>query len=196
MTLKDIIQLVTLIVYDKRPDYVLTNENLNRVLDYVNKELFRLKIKEAEKDGRTEDELSRFKVVMGQGSMPLVFTNGIAPKPDNCFYPLGMNDKRTGNTVDLASELEWTERTGNAITKPTQRDPICRDLGAQFQIAPSSIQVCDFVYYRLPNSPVYEESEFEYDQLTLTEVVPLILKELGFSIPSAEVVAYAQNQNK
>jgi hypothetical protein len=193
MVLKDIIQLVALIVYDKRPDYVLTNENLNRVLDFVNKELFAIKIKEAEKDGRTRDELSRFKVVMGQGSMPLVFTNGIATKPDDCFYPLGMNDKRTGFKVDPASELEWNDKIGSAITKPTQRDPIYRDLGTQFQIAPSSIQVCDFVYYRLPNSPVYEpdgvDTEFEYDQLTLTEIVPLILKELGFSIPSAEVVA-------
>jgi len=198
--LRDIVQLVTLILNDKKPDYVLTAENLNRVLDLVNRKIFKGKLEQPEANGRKQDELSKFLCVMGNGSQPLVFVNGIAFKPLNHFYTLAINDAATGFKVEMVSELQWNERTGNAITKPTLRDPIVRDLGDRFQIAPPIVQYCNFVHYRLPDTPVYNPNgtdiEFEYDKLTELEVIPLILNEIGFSIPNAELIAYTQKEAK
>jgi len=202
MNLVDLVQVLTLIKNDKKPEYVLTAENLNRVLDLANRKIFSEKLSKAEQDGRVQDELAPFKVVRGVDDMPLVFVNGLAQKPSNCFYALAMNAKRGTDVkeVELVNELHWAERMGNAITKPTLRDPICRDLGTRYQIEPSAIQYCGFSYYRLPRTPYFTfkgaNVEFEYDNITVLEVLPYILNLLGFSIPSAEIVAYAQNEKK
>lgn len=219
MKIVDIIQLCTLIIGRKDPTYVLHVEDFNRVLDLVNRKIFKAKLgvpdnynpREAvEATGRVIDELRPFKVDMGTNTPPLVFINGFAPIPSNFFYPLSMVSRRVKDglpvygRVDLVSELHWQERLTSSITKPTFRDPIARINADNIQILPAEIQQALFSYYRLPNTPIYgvtfdngyaeydpaTTTEFEYDNITVVEAIPSILNELGFSIPSQEVLAY------
>jgi len=228
MKIVDIIQLVTLIIGEKKPDYILNVEQLNRVLDLVNLRILKKKLglpegydpnhpEAAEAYGRIIDELKMLKVDMGTLTPPLVFVNGFAQNPPDFFYPLSMLNKQvTGakvkyGRIDMVSELEYQERMSSSITKPTLRDAIARFNAGNIQILPSNIQYVQFSYYRIPKTPVYAVTytngfpeydptntvEFEYDNVTVIDTIPMILQELGFSIPSQEVLAYSQKlENK
>ena len=223
MKIVDIIQLCTLIIGDKNPDYVMNVEQLNRVLNLVNLRIFKKKLglpegydpqhpEAAEAYGRTIDELRHFKVDMGTQSPPLVLVNGFANIPTNFFYPLSMVSKQISGgkvkygRVDMLSELQFQERLPSSITKPTLRDAIARFNAGQIQVLPVEIQYVMFSYYRLPATPFYAVTyangwaeyepkttvEFEYDSITVLDAIPMILQELGFSIPLQEVLTYSQ----
>ncbi len=228
MKIVDIIQLCTLIIGDKKPDYTINVEQLNRVLELVNLRIFKRKLglpegynpqhpEAAEAYGRTMDELKQFKVDMGTKSPPLVMVNGFAKNPVDFFYPLSMLSKQIShNTVkygriDMLSELQFQERLPSSITKPTLRDGIARFNDGEIQVLPVEIQYVLFSYYRIPRTPVYAVTyangyaeyepkttvEFEYDSVTVIDAIPMILQELGFSIPSQEVLTYSQKlENK
>lgn len=228
MKIVDIIQLVTLIIGDKKPDYAINVEQLNRVLDLVNLRIFKRKLglpegynpqhpEAAEADGRLIDELKMFKVDMGTESQPLVLVNGFANTPTDLFYPLSMLSKQISKNkvkygrIDMLSELQFQERLASSITRPTLRDGIARFNNGRIQVLPSEIQYVLFSYYRIPRTPVYAVTyangyaeyepkttvEFEYDSVTVIDAIPMILQELGFSIPSQEVLTYSQKlENK
>lgn len=223
MKIVDIIQLCTLIIGDKKPDYTINVEQLNRVLELVNLRIFKRKLglpegynpqqpEAAEADGRLIDELKMFKVDMGTESQPLVLVNGFANSPTDLFYPLSMLSKQISNNkvkygrIDMLSELQFQERLASSITKPTHRDGIARFNNGRIQVLPSEIQYVLFSYYRIPRTPFYAVTyangyaeyepkttvEFEYDSVTVIDAIPMILQELGFSIPSQEVLTYSQ----
>lgn len=114
------------------------------------------------------DDILPFKVHMGAPNVqPLVVdANGYATIPDDFFYPKSFSYRYFPNNdcegsfdpkkVDVLTDQQWDYVTGSAIRRPTLQYPACNFQAGVIRFSPKNIGMVDFVYLRMPVTPVYD----------------------------------------
>jgi hypothetical protein len=114
------------------------------------------------------DDVLPFKIHMGdQNTPPLsVNSNGYADIPSDFFYPSALSHKYFPNTdctgsyilrpIDVLTDSQWDHIAGSAIRMPTLMYPACNFQNGVIRFLPKDIQRVDFVYLKLPETPVYD----------------------------------------
>jgi hypothetical protein len=114
------------------------------------------------------DDIMPFKVHMGSPNVPYmqVDAQGYAPIPPDFFYPMAISYKYFKNVdctgsfrlkkVDNLTDQQFDYVAGSFIRKPTLAYPCCNFQAGVIRFLPENIQRVEFVYLRLPATPVYD----------------------------------------
>mgnify|MGYP001766100663 CR=1 FL=1 len=114
----------------------------------------------------------------------------------------------TGRSFDILKLSELPERLMNAITAPTEKDPVCLRTGhAKIEIYPATLTGAKIAYYKYPRqaviavtrnattlAPEYDSGnsiELEWDDLNKVEIAYIVLRDAGVNIERQDVQAYA-----
>lgn len=161
------------------------------------------------------NDLEKFIVTHGYNlSTPFQFTNGVATKPSDLFYWIGMSKPEVEDNIrfnlpiELISRSEFNMRKGSLL-KATNEYPVVTLLGGQIAIDPITIKSVNFNYIKYPTPIVVATTingttgEEEYDAANSTEsewsevcnydILALMLQKIGINIRSAEVVNFGIN---
>jgi hypothetical protein len=144
-------------------------------------------------------------------------TNGQALIPaDYCHYAsltyrYSADGVVTERPVDVLTVDQRAKRLVNSITAPTKKNPCCCFFKDYIEFYPKTLQYVNFIYLRLPVTPVYgcliDANDVEtYDPLTSTEldfdaenhmeIVNLLIQEMGINLSDDRLEAYAQKQTR
>jgi hypothetical protein len=135
------------------------------------------------------DTLSRFKVNKGGRDYPvlLIDKNGQANLPvDYLHYSSITYGKQP---VEMLRDSQYQDRLNDSIKYPTKKDPICTIYGDYLQFQPTDMGAVNFVYLRLPETPVWGatiqndeyvysaalSTQFEYSDIDLTDISSMIV---------------------
>ena len=165
----------------------------------------------------TTEALRKFKVYMGSaGTMPLqVNSDGWGILPDNYVYPSTLRyryikkNKTTRDVeIEVLTDMEASKRLESVVESPTLRHPFCVFMDDYIQFYPQNIQFVQFVYLRLPKTPVYAytfdaNDNILYDAVNSTElewpteyhyrIANLILNELSIPIKDEYLTQYTES---
>lgn len=162
---------------------------------------------------RITEDLRRFKVIMGwEEETPLVVdSKGNASYPADYYYPSVMSynlikDKIYEREIEFLSDAEFTKRTTSFSEKPTEWFPVVNLQSSNIRIFPKSINLTNFIYLRLPIKPFYavktdrgfveydsaKSTELEWNDISIIDIISLLLSNIGISIKSGELLAYSE----
>jgi hypothetical protein len=195
MNHKDITSIISFWIGQKKPGFILTKPEYERLLHMSQLKHLKRKVglpeeylpgqpvprQSFELTKVISDDVAPFKRIMGGKNMPLaVDENGYAPFPSDYFFPSTMELKLIKGTrtivreIKIVSDKKWTERVGSFGSKPNKYFPISNIQNSFFRFYPKDIKFVDFVYISLPEKPVYGVSYArnfaEYSPNTSTEL--------------------------
>lgn len=156
-----------------------------------------------------------------RGKQEIVFdATGFAGFPEDHIYPIRMTSvvvlqtqpdvkKRTVN-YDILDDGHIGGRLASSISAPSANYPVVEITKDGFQRHPESLGTlaATLVYYRFPRKPVYaftlssgrevydagNSVQFEWPELSLTQVVSRVLKYMGINFRDADIVGAANQQ--
>ena len=232
MTLNEIRNIINIISGEKLKGRVITPEDFELMLKVANLKHFKRKVGLPEEyqpgaplpaqafeiTTKSTMDLSPFKVHMGRtGVMPLyVDTYGEAVTPSDMYYPSTMqynyilNGVTKKRNIDIVSDLEWTERSSDALTQPTDRNPVANIQDSYIRFSPITDKFVEFVYLRYPIDPVYAYSqdkgyveynassstELEWDEVNQIDIISILLFDLGINMGKGDILSYADKVKK
>lgn len=145
---------------------------------------------------KSEKEMHQLKVKKGEGSPPLYVIDGYADIPTDYFFFLSMNAPSGSDYTPIrkCDDETFNYLRNSSVEYPDSQYPICRFLDTQIQFLPTSILYVNFVYYKVPPTPVYgytlTDGYLKYDTSTSTEldwheddqiaIIQIMLQDLGF----------------
>lgn len=179
MTLQDILDWANVRIAKEQRGGAFSPEQYNTALMFLNVEVFKKEygLPEQYRPGeplpaityeitqKIIDDMRLIKVRMdGSDGPPLMIDqNGVASVPEDYIHRTairyqyilpGRDPEMT--EVDVVTDGEWASRLGNSITRPTKQNPCCTFYGKKIQFEPRDLVAVEFVYLRLPVTPVYD----------------------------------------
>lgn len=164
------------------------------------------------------DDVLPFKVHLGSPNIPYlpVDTNGYAALPQSFFYPSSLEYRYFPNNdcegeyikrkIDVLTDGQWPDVEGSAIRKPTLMYPACNFQAGAIRFLPRNIQRVEFVYLRLPVTPVYDyyintENEYVYLEPGVSHVLTIgeegsLGQQSGITVQSLSVELEWNETNK
>ena len=196
LNLDNIRNILHIFIQRKNPDFELSMEGYNHLLQLANLKQFKIKtgLPEEYQPGmplprqvidfttKLSEDIRQFKVSMGEGDIaPLMVNNtGFAEIPSDIYYPSSMSYKYVTNSgmkikiVNIENDLNWNKKLASSIMFPTLKNPIANFQSNYIRFNPVNVQYINFVYVRYPLSPVfaYEDSlgYNKYDPDSSTEL--------------------------
>lgn len=158
-------------------------------------------------------DLRPFLVHRDNNDSPVSFTNGMAAYPKEFCYPLSASHiyVHTDNTqyerrFDFVTEMQWSKQIGSVNEVPTMFFPIMRFTRVSMNIAPTTIRLVNFVYYKWPRQgrlvmsvqnginkyDASESIELEWDESNMIDIAHIILSDLGIATAKDNLVAVAE----
>lgn len=226
MNNNDILRLVRYISGERAPGKALSQEMFSLLLDGAQTKHFKRKIglPEAYQPGapyppqvyditqKITEDLRRFKVSMGDEEAPLMVVNGRAELPANYYYCSSLLFKHIRNytiryrNVEVVNDQQWNERVSSSIITNPLKYPIVNFQSGYLRVYPSQIQYLDFVYLRMPLSPVVKfktengvsvydterSVELEWDDINKIDILHIMLGDMGIQMSKPEVLQYSE----
>lgn len=156
-------------------------------------------------------------------------SSGLASKPsDYLFFSQAHGYAVIGGNarvvpIDYVQDTEWVERNGSFIDQPDLYNPIMRQLGSNFEVAPEDISQITLTYIKLPLEPFWnytasgnvltfvetggsqtnpnsgvaagDSTDFTLSESEFSELVFKICKYLGTEIRDNELYQLIENEN-
>lgn len=226
MNNNDILRLTQFITGERLPGKALSQETFGLLLDAAQKKHYKRKIglPESYQPGmplpaesyditqKLTEDTRKFKVSMGEETAPLILSNGRVTLPADYYYCSTITYKWIRNTtvkyrkVEVVNDQQWSERMSSSITIPTLKYPIANFQADYLRVYPRSIQYLDFIYLRLPKTPVlkyktengvktYDTTnsvELEWDDINKLDILHILLGDMGIPLQKPELINYSE----
>jgi hypothetical protein len=150
-----------------------------------------------------EKDLHQFIVKMGEGSMPLIVSNGQVSLPDDYFRLLSATAQVGSEYYRIrpCDSFTFDYLRQSPIEYPTTEYPILRIIGDVVQFLPITVLYVNFIYYRVPTAPVWgytvSEGVMQYDATSSTElewdeddqvgIIQVLLQDLGVIVSQEQI---------
>lgn len=222
----DILRLAKYIAGDRMPGKALSQEMFGLLLDSAQTKHYKRKIglPEAYQPGipypsqsydinqKITEDMRKFKVMMGDEVAPMLVVNGKAQLPADYYYVSAITFKHIRNTVvkyrevEVVNDKQWNERMSSSLVNPTFKYPIVNFQKDYLRVAPAQIQYLDFIYLRLPVTPVIKfkndtgipaydterSVELEWDNVNKMDILHIALGDMGINLSKPELLQYSE----
>lgn len=157
-------------------------------------------------------DLRPFLVHRDINDSPLSFTSGTVAYPKEFCYPLSASHlyvhtdgEQYERRFDFVTEMQWSEQMGTVNKAPTPFFPIMRFTRVNINIAPKTIRLVNFVYYKWPRRGrivtsvingvnIYDPElsvELEWNEANMIDIAHLLLANIGVAVNKEAIFAVA-----